>query len=392
MPDAFSTFEKRCDIYFARLESRPPKRPEYTIIDMTHRCNLNCLMCDIVKDGFKKENELTTAEIISIIDQLADWGVKEVVFSGGEPLVREDIFKLIRYATRKINVGLLSNGTTLNEKTIKKLTPYLSSGCLSLTISLDGIRKETHDLIRGMPGSFEKTTKALKILSKLKKSNPKINFSIISIIMNQNLEESRRIAEFAKSLGASSIQFQPLLPNNLRLEKRYKTPLWVPENRYSILDHTIDELLEMKRQFPDFIYNTARDLELMKKYFRGKLTSEDVKCYAIFKTMLISMDGKVTACGTCYGDIRKQGLEQCWNSDEAKKSRQIIMQCKNPCLLPCFTGSELFSLRAIAKQFLLDISKLDRKTQRALIEKAVSALDNYEKSLMGGQQIESERI
>jgi MoaA/NifB/PqqE/SkfB family radical SAM enzyme len=80
------TFLRDCEIYFCRKINLPPEKPAMVILDITHRCNLNCVMCDISKDGFDPQKEFTTKEVFKIIDEMSDWGVKELVFSGGEAI------------------------------------------------------------------------------------------------------------------------------------------------------------------------------------------------------------------------------------------------------------------------------------------------------------------
>ena len=375
------TFLKDCEMYFSREMNIPPAKPAMVILDITHRCNLNCAMCDISKDGFDPKKEFTSKEVFKVIDDMTDWGVKELVLSGGEALLRSDLFEILNYARGKVNTGILTNGILIDDSVFKKIEPYLSEGSLSLTISLDGINAKTHDFIRGKAGAFEKTTALLKKLSDLKKKNPRVNFNVISIILNANLEELERIFKFVKSLSANTMQFQPLLPNNLRLEKRYLTSFWVPESRYAVLDRVMDRIIAGKRQYPDFLVNSERDLHLVKKYFRRELRPDEVKCYAIFKTMLISMDGKATACNTSYGNVRKQNLKEMWKSPEAANSRRIIKNCANPCLLPCFTDSRLYSLKGITAEFIRSSKKFSLAERKNEMMKAMKTLDSYRAEL-----------
>jgi len=316
---------------------RVPAKPEFIILDITHRCNLKCNICDIRKD--KPIEEFTTDEVKGLITQAIEWGVKEFVLSGGEPFVREDIFDILEFVKEKnYHIGILTNGIVLTEDFIKRLLPYLGSGALSLSISLDALTPQIHDDIRGTEGCFERTFNSLKILSELKKNYPAINFNTISIILNENLEELLSLANLLKSLNVNSIQFQPLLSNNLIMKERSsRVKYWIPQERLPVLDRVIDTLVEFKKQNIYLVQNSEDNLRLVKKYFRSLLTQDEIKCLYATKTMLIANNGDVTTCFDCYGNVRKNSLWVIYNSNEAERARKRVKNCRTPCLLPCFT-------------------------------------------------------
>ena len=238
---------------------------------------------------------------------------------------------------RDSHIGVLTNGVILSDSFIKKLLPYLIGGHLSLSISLDALTPSVHDEIRGVGGCFEKTVAAFRILSKLKNEYPGINFNSISIILNENLEELLDLAIFLKSLNVNSIQFQPLLSNNLIMKERKKgAKYWIPSDRLAVLDRTIDKLIEFKRSNPILVRNSENNLRLAKKYFRDCLNQNDVKCQYVTKTMLIANNGEVTTCFESYGNIRRKGLKEIYASKDSKKAKDRVGKCKHPCLLPCF--------------------------------------------------------
>jgi MoaA/NifB/PqqE/SkfB family radical SAM enzyme/GT2 family glycosyltransferase len=311
-------------------------KPELVILDITHRCNLRCNICEIRKDGTVKE--YTSAEVKEIIAQAAAWRIKDFALSGGEPLVREDIFDILDFVSKiKYHIGILTNGVMLDDAFIGRLLPYLKTGAASLSISLDALTAGIHDGIRGMAGCFEKTSHALKKLCELKMEYPAVNFNSISIILNENLEELFDLAVFLKGLHVNSIQFQPLLSNNLVMKERKQGGrYWIPPERFSVLDQTIDRLIEFKRSNPSLVRNSEHNLRLAKKYFRGELTQNDIQCLYASKTMLIANNGQLTTCFESYGDARKISLKQIYASKECRRAQDRARKCKHPCLLPCF--------------------------------------------------------
>jgi MoaA/NifB/PqqE/SkfB family radical SAM enzyme len=321
---------------YRKLKKIKPK-PEFIILDITHRCNLACNICDIRKDESKKE--LTTDEVKNLIRQSCEWGVEEFVLSGGEALIRDDVFEILEFVKeKKYRIGILTNGILLDEAFIAALSPYLTQGILSLSISLDALTPEVHDDIRGRKGSFEKTLAALKILSRLKKDNPSVNFNVISIILNANLGQLLPLANFLLSININSLQFQPLLANNLVMkERRHDGKYWIPADSFHLLDSVIDDLILFKRRHGKFIRNSEKNLLLVKKYFRGLLSECDVACLHAAKTMLISDEGYVTTCFDNYGAVRNRPLKDIYLSQQADSARERASCCKAPCLLPCFT-------------------------------------------------------
>src|ERR1051325_4135919 len=134
--------------------------PLYLAWEVTLQCNARCLHCySSSGPGVRHPNELTTAQAHHIIDQLADAGLLILAFSGGEPLVRPDIYDLMRHAAdRELVVNVASNGAVVNDRTAARL---VESGVRSVTVSLDGADAATHDHFRQFPGLFDRTLHAI---------------------------------------------------------------------------------------------------------------------------------------------------------------------------------------------------------------------------------------
>ena len=133
--------------------------PFLIVWDITYACNLKCKHC-YANAGKKLENELTTEEAKKVIDILDKASVPVISFSGGEPLIRPDIFELTRYAADKgIYVAVATNGTLITKEKAKEMK---KAGIQFTQISLDGATAKTHDTFRGIDGVFEKTIKGIK--------------------------------------------------------------------------------------------------------------------------------------------------------------------------------------------------------------------------------------
>lgn len=310
--------------------------PELLILDVTHSCNISCRICDIWKTGSIEEN-MKIQHIKKMFHQAKKLGIKEIALSGGEPLLREDIFRIFDYARiTKINkLGVLTNGI-LVERYFERLKPYIIDNSVSLVVSLDSLNRDTHNYVRNSHISWQKAIKSLKLLSLLKKEYPQVNFNVITIILNQNLEELLDIAIFIKSLGANSLQLQALLPNNLRMAERKKSIFWVSQDRLSLLDDILEKIAEFKMGQQQFIKNSIKNLALMKKYYRGIISSDDIQCQSAYKTILVSNRGACTTCFSDYGNIKKRCFKRILQSEEIIKAQRQVKECPWPCLLPCF--------------------------------------------------------
>lgn len=166
--------------------------------EVTRNCNQKCLHCVTDSGSFvREEKELTTNEALQLIDQLKELPISTVAITGGEALVRKDIFKIIKSLSNNgIRTILLSNLTLLNERKAF----LLSSNVSKVVTSIDGANPETHDTIRGVRGSFKKTLEAIKLLQKYN-----VEIEIITVACKINLSEIEDIVNLARTLNIPSI-------------------------------------------------------------------------------------------------------------------------------------------------------------------------------------------
>lgn len=156
-------FEQFFDALSAK--AREMRSPESVTFELTYGCNLRCVHCYNPTHRVLPQ-ELTTDEVFSILDQLADLEVVELHFSGGEPLVRPDAFDIFRRAKRQgFVLYLLSNATRITSPVadaLRKIEFY------SITVSLYGTTKTTYERVTGIPGSYEPFIQGLQCLASRK--------------------------------------------------------------------------------------------------------------------------------------------------------------------------------------------------------------------------------
>ena len=135
----------------ANLLQFSSERSPVVVWNITSQCNLKCRHCYIEATEAAQANEMTTAEGMAFIDDLAEMKVPVLMFSGGEPLVRPDLFELAAYAVEKgLRIVLSTNGTLIDDFTAQLIK---EAGFQYVGVSIDG-SEETHDMFRGEKGAF----------------------------------------------------------------------------------------------------------------------------------------------------------------------------------------------------------------------------------------------
>lgn len=140
------------------LQFSADKKP-VVVWNITRRCNLRCIHCYAHARAKEQENELSTAEGMALIDDLAQMGVPVLLFSGGEPIMRKDLPELAEYAAGKgMRAVISTNGTLIDRETARVLKDI---GLSYVGISLDGNR-QVNDRFRGMEGAFDKAMEGIE--------------------------------------------------------------------------------------------------------------------------------------------------------------------------------------------------------------------------------------
>ncbi len=129
--------------------------------EITRACALACLHCRAEAQPRRDPRELTTAEAMGVVDQIRDLGDPILVVTGGDPLMRRDVFHLLAYAVDKgLRTSLTPSATALVSP--KNLARVRDAGVRRIAISLDGPTAEVHDRLRGFGGSFQRTLEIMR--------------------------------------------------------------------------------------------------------------------------------------------------------------------------------------------------------------------------------------
>jgi radical SAM protein with 4Fe4S-binding SPASM domain len=185
---------------------QPTGAPITIVWNFTNRCNLNCLHCHQDSSPISAYPELTTSQAFKVIDNMSDAGVAILTFSGGEPLLRKDIYNAIERANDSgILCTIASNGTLITPEVANKLA---KTGIRRVEIGLDGAVAATHDFLRNRPGSFEATIKGIENCAA-------VGFDELATTMtlhSKNVNELEETMALAEKLGATRFYLNRLIP------------------------------------------------------------------------------------------------------------------------------------------------------------------------------------
>jgi radical SAM protein with 4Fe4S-binding SPASM domain len=208
--------------------------PFLVVWDFTHKCNLSCKHC-YSNSGVSSEKELSTEDAFAVVDQLADFGVTALAFSGGEPLSRKDFFDVAGHATdRGLYVSVATNGTLLTKENVTKLKKTRIN---YVEISIDGATSKSHDDFRGIPGAFEGAVNGLRNCVE-----QDLCACIATTATKNNLEEIPQILKLAEEIGAERFTYFNFIPTG-RGKDLYDRDLSA-EEREKLMSFLLKRILE----------------------------------------------------------------------------------------------------------------------------------------------------
>lgn len=173
--------------------------------EVTRQCNLSCLHCRASAEHGPYADELSTEEGLRLLEQIREVGRAVVILTGGEPLLRPDVYQLARHGDAiGLRMVMAVNGTLLDEGTARQLR---QAGIQRISISLDGATAESHDRFRGVPGAFAGVVRGVEAARAAG-----LEFQINTTITRHNLRELMSIQEQVKAFGAVAHHIFMLVP------------------------------------------------------------------------------------------------------------------------------------------------------------------------------------
>jgi len=270
--------------------------------------------------GKRAENELTLEECLSLIDEMKSLGTEMVILTGGEPLLRKDIYDIAKYASEQCMwVVMGTNGVLVNDKVARKM---VECGVRGVGISIDSIDPEKHNSFRGGPNSWEYSVKALEIC----KANG-LEVLVQTTIMESNYDEIPQLIEFAREKGAWSFNLYFLVQTG-RGQLMNNLP---PQKSEQMLSY----LTEVQDQFRPMLVRSKCAPHFKRiAYENGFSGLESGGCMAGTEYCRIMPEGDVTPCPymtVVAGNVRQQSFKEIWQHSEVFRNLRDLNQLKGRC-------------------------------------------------------------
>ena len=308
--------------------------PRWIAWEITQRCNLRCVHCR-AEAAIKAERGPSTAQAKAVIDDISSYAKPVLVLSGGEPLLREDIFEIARHGTRQgLRMALATNGTLVSDEVCERIK---ESGIRIVSISLDGSTAEVHDNFRNQRGAFKGAIRAAKLFKK-----HGIPFIVNSSFTKRNQEEIPKVYELAKKLGATAWYMFLIVPTGRG--KEIMEELISKEDYEKILNWHYDMEKQENEMYVRptcapmyyriFAQRAKEEGRPMKRRSLSFSTGGGKGCIAGQLIALINHKGEVYPCSyfpKSAGNIYEKSFKEIWEESGLFKELRNFKRYKGKC-------------------------------------------------------------
>jgi radical SAM protein with 4Fe4S-binding SPASM domain len=290
------------------------------------------MMCDIPSS---RCDDLSTDTLCSALEDAAALGAGTAVFSGGEPLLRRDIFELVSFC-KKLGLGacVTSNGSLVDETVSGKLA---DAGVDVVNISVEG-DLHTHERLRGA-GTYEKALHALRCLR-----GRGVETTIASTVSRYNYSSLEHIVELARDTGATTLKFQPFSRIFVSPGRNCSEFLLGDVEAKTVMD--ILRRIHVLCGHYGVSVNPLPYLESIPAYLSSGIGGSAASCRALFSSCPVDASGKIFPCWVLsgkemlIGDITRTPLKEIWGTE---KHRDIIARINKRncggCLMSCYDAN-----------------------------------------------------
>jgi heme b synthase len=301
------------------MQSKPatPKAPPRMIAwEITRQCNLNCAHCRASAEDGLYEGELSTEECHRLIDDIATTGKPILILTGGEPLMRDDIFDLARYATTKgLTPCIGTNGTLITEEITAKMKRVPIS---RVSVSIDFPDPEAQDWFRGVEGAFDAAVRGIQNAQRAG-----VEVQINCTITKMNLPHLESLLSLALDLGVASFHPFIIVPTGRGkgLKEAELTPAeceralrWIAQR-----DREIGNKISFRPTCAPFYFRITEQQEesLGRESHAGIVSAVRRGCLAGIAFCFISHVGRVQGCGYLdieAGNIKERSFADIWRN------------------------------------------------------------------------------
>jgi heme b synthase len=318
--------------------NRVPKEefiPKWLAWEVTGRCNLNCIHCRASSSMTSHDTDFTTEEAMKLIDDITSFCSPVLVLSGGEPLLRPDLFEIAKYGTDKgLRMCIATNGTLVTDDVCAKMR---ESGIKIVSLSLDGSTAAVHDDFRKQAGAFEATLRAAETFNR-----NGIKFIVNSSFAKRNQHDIADTYRLAKKIGAHAWYMFMIVPTGRGEE--IMSELISKEDYEEILEWHY----QMEKNETDMLVRPT----CAPHYYRVRLQKakeEGLKiqprtlsfstgggkgCICAQTIAFIDSKGNVQPCSyfpVVAGNVKKQHFRDIWYHSELFESLRAFEKYKGRC-------------------------------------------------------------
>ena len=312
-------------------------------IDMTNVCNNKCPFCFGFLDRKRHPLSIPLTQVKKILKQIKQFNGKAVTFTGGgDPLCNPHTIDAVKYAkSLGLDVGFITNGLLINDKTAQELV----KNCLWVRISLDAATPKTYEKTHGLNGTaFDKVLTNIKELVKAKKKlKSNITIGVGFLTYDTTIDEMVPFAKLCKNLGVDYAQFRPLLKN-------FKDKEFNEKAHKNLISN-----IEKSKKLSTAAFKVESSVHKYNLISKDAQQRAYGKCYGHNFTAVIAADQKMYIC--CHmrgvqkyalGDLKLNTLKQIWHSDNRKKVYENINFKDCPLLCRCDSFNNILWQMSIA--------------------------------------------
>lgn len=296
-------------------------RPSLVSWNLTKKCNLRCPHCYMeAEPQAAAENELTTEECLRLIDEMKALGTEMLILTGGEPLLRKDIYDIARYASSQgLWVVMGTNGVLVTDRVAQKM---IECGVQGVAISIDSLDPKKHNSFRGGPNAWELSVRALDIC----RANG-LQVLVQTTVMAMNYDEISELIKFTREKGAWSFNLYFLVQTGRGQEMNDLSP----ELTETMLSYLVDE---QDRHRPMLVRSKCAPHFKRIAYEKGLGGLESGGCMAGTAYCRITPQGDVTPCPymtVVAGNVRAKSFREIWETAPILQQLRDATQLKGRC-------------------------------------------------------------
>jgi MoaA/NifB/PqqE/SkfB family radical SAM enzyme len=310
----------------ARVAARSlvPGKPHHVQWMITRKCNYRCRGCNIWTD--QEENELSAEEIKKGLDIIRDLGIVEIVFSGGDPLLRDDAEEIVKYASKSFVTTVYDNGSMAAKK-IEALRDVDFAA-----ISIDSLNAAKNDYIKGVKGSLKKALNSVETLH-----NEGINVCVTPTISQMNLNEIVDITNFFTEREIPVWYCLYSYDMSLDANQNQLFKIGKENDEFVIKDKDAmislcNSLIEMKKKNNKILMTTKLLEALRDLYLMDKRTWN---CHALQNFFVIDHRGRIGGCHVHNFAASVFDLPKIWKSPDFQSLRKTYRECTQ-CTYLCY--------------------------------------------------------